>query len=389
MARAAVNPKILAWARHRAGFTPEIFAKKMQTSENNVNRWEAGDLKPTFNQARKIAKTTNIPFGYLFLQSPPEEHSIIPDFRKPNLDQAATYDAQISDLLRDIQYKLDWYREYRLQNGASTLDFVGSFQASSESRDVAESIRAHVGDVLRNPNRVSRFETHLTELTRAVEKIGIWVMRSGVIANNTQRPLPVEAVRGFSIADIYTPLVFLNARDAKAAQIFTLMHELAHIWFGQSGISDPLRPDKNKKEYVFLEQKCNAVASHALLPDQDLVDYWIEDVESSENIENISQKYKVSKVVVAIKAYNLGYITDSDVEETKAVSEKMWRDQSGSQASGGDFYRNTYSRNGIAFTEAVVERAVSGGMLLREAGRLLNMNPHTVQKIYDRKRSAG
>jgi hypothetical protein len=84
----------------------------------------------------------------------------------------------------------------------------------------------------------------------------------------------------------------------------------------------------------------------------------------------------------------LGYITDLEVDEIKDVSEKMWREQSVAQTSGGDFYRNTYSRNGVAFTEAVVERAVSGGMLLREAGRLLNMNPHTVQKIYDKKRSA-
>jgi Zn-dependent peptidase ImmA (M78 family)/DNA-binding XRE family transcriptional regulator len=388
MARAAVNPKLVGWARHRAGLTPEMFAKKIQTSEDNVKLWESGELKPTFNQARRIAKVTKVPFGYLFLQSPPEETPIVPDFRKPDIDQSEDYLTEISDLLRDVQYKLDWYREYRLQNGALPLNFVGSFSLGTDAREVADSIRAHVGGALLNPNRNSRFETHLTELTRSVEQVGIWVMRSGVIANNTHRPLPVQAVRGFSVADIYTPLVFINARDAKAAQIFTLVHELAHIWFGQSGISDPLHPDKNKNEYVNLERKCNSVASHALLPDDGFLESWNEYADNSENIEMISQKFKVSSVVAAIKAYTLGYISSREVEETKTISEEMWRKQSSSQSTGGDFYRNTYSRNGASFTEAVVERAVSGSILLREAGRLLNMNPHTVQKIYDRKRSA-
>ena len=104
------------------------------------------------------------------------------------------------------------------------------------------------------------------------EKIGILVMVSGVVGSNNKRTLEPEEFRGFTLVDNLAPLIFINARDTKAAQMFTLAHELAHIWVGESGVSDTQAVEKPDEQ---TERWCNQVAAELLVPLADLQNNYL------------------------------------------------------------------------------------------------------------------
>ncbi|HMM61712.1 MAG TPA: ImmA/IrrE family metallo-endopeptidase, partial [Candidatus Rifleibacterium sp.] len=84
----------------------------------------------------------------------------------------------------------------------------------------------------------ANWESFFNILVERSEQAGIIILRSGKVGNNTHRTLDVKEFRGFVIYDELAPFIFINGADAKAAQIFTLVHELAHVWLGASGVSN-------------------------------------------------------------------------------------------------------------------------------------------------------
>lgn len=382
MSEALINPQILGWARKRAALSVDQLADKLKTRVERVISWEEGRDRPTFKQAEKIAKQVRIPFGYLFLPHPPKEELPIPDLRAYGGLLRNRLSADFFDLIQDVQFQLGWYRDYRLEHGTEPLPFVGKFNLNHSIQTIAEDIRNTLG--MNALERGRNWEDYLKLLFDRCEKEGIWVMRSGYVGSSTKRTLNVHEFRGFAICDDIAPLVFINGRDAQTAQAFTLAHELAHIWLGKSGISNIQLSDTEDRDSLHVEQICNAVAAETLVPEVVFLARWRDDQSLDANTLNLTQELRVSCVVIARRAFNLGKIGYEEYQSFYALEQKKWQRDTGQ--SGGNYYATAPIKNGRYFTKAVLSSAMSGALLLRDAGGLLHMKPTTVQKLYNQQR---
>jgi Zn-dependent peptidase ImmA (M78 family)/transcriptional regulator with XRE-family HTH domain len=385
--KAAVTPNLLSWARRRRGVDASVLAKKLGVSPEAVAAWERGDQMPTFPQARRFARALYIPFGYLYLREPPVERVPLADFRTADPTRVET-SPDLLDLLHDVLGKQQWLREYRESEGASGLRFVGRF-ATDSATAVAGDIRATL-NVDGARRRAADGEGFLRNLVRNAEGAGISVMRSGVVGGNNYRSLSKDEFRGFSISDHVAPLVFINVHDFKGAQIFTLAHELAHIWTGKGGISNPDYGLQSELQEDSVERFCNSVAAETLVPSDDFRSRWISGSMSlEENLESLRKHYKVSSMVVLRQALDSGLIAVPEYRrryaqlvmhaETAEAARKAAREAADKQ--DGNFYPTLVSRNGRAFTEAVVSSAAQGATLSSEAAHLLGVRVRSIPGI--------
>ena len=381
MAEALITPDILTWARKRSGLDLGQLANRLNVKPEAIDAWEGAERKPTFRQAQRLAQTLHIPFGYLFLSEPPVQELPIPDLRTFAASQPSEPSSEFIDLLYDTMNKQLWFREYRESEGIEELPFVDRFTVSDPAEMVAEDIRDTVNiDDARG--RADNWESFLRELTRSVEQLGVMVMRSGVVGNNPHRPLDVEEFRGFAVTDEVAPLIFINGRDFKGAQIFTLAHEIAHIWVGEAGVSNPDYRVRSIEQDNHVERFCNRVAAETLVPAQDFRRRWDRVGDTSESsLRLLARHYRVSNMVVLRQAYDLDLIPSEVYWEGYWQSVERAANAGTAAASGGNFYHTLTARNGTWFTSAVVSSVADGSLLYREAADLLNVQPKTLPGI--------
>ena len=371
--QALINPAILTWARLRADLSEVALARKLSIkSTDKVLAWESGQVKPTFKQAQSIANVTKIPFGYLFLSEPPKEKLPIPDLRTVANRHADKVTVDMKEIIKQAMIKQEWYRDYLAELGEPRLPFVGKFNTKSSILQVAQDIRTTLGVPL---PRKGTWENYYRALIAGAESARILVMRSGIVGNNTRRKLQVTEFRGFALSDDMAPAIFINSSDAPVARLFTLVHELAHLWIGSTGVSDI--NDVHAKE----EQFCNAVAGEFLVPEKAFTCIWDSEVSLLNNLMAINSEFHVSKLTAAKRALDLGAIDASTYWEYYNAELDAFRNKKGGQ---GDFNINAGAKNGKLFSSAVVAEALSGRMLLRNAGMLLGIKPANI-KTYARK----
>src|SRR5690606_16145742 len=142
------------------------------------------------------------------------------------------------DTIYQCQDRQNWYRDYQRTNHEAPVDFVGTLTTATLVTEAAARIRETLGISIAQRQAIGTWEDALRHLIRQAEDAGVLVMISGIVGSNTHRTLDVNEFRGFALVDAMAPLVFVNGTDSKSAQMFTLVHELAHIWLGQSAVSD-------------------------------------------------------------------------------------------------------------------------------------------------------
>ena len=372
-----LSPTIIEWIANKEGVTPGHLAELL--TPKKPHKLLVGEVSKTV--AEKLAKIAGIPFGYLFLDSPPEVEPIdIPDFRTTINSLELSKD--FFDTYRDVQYKIDWYKEY-LKNSDLyvALPFVGQFSIKNTVHDVAKSISKEINldveSIIKTVNSTSYFGV----VTNLLENAGILVFKNGLVGNNTHRRLDISEFRGFCIVDKYTPAVFVNGADAFSAQVFTLFHEVAHIWIGKSGISDW---DYNNK----IESFCNKVAAEILMPTNLFRRLWDEDrkdiIEDVNVIFSMSKTFKMSTYAVAIKAKSIGLIDDLTFSKIRNASLNLGND-SKKGPSGGSILNTLPYRNSPKITDTILFSAVTQRIPLREAGNLLNVKADTVMNLYKKR----
>lgn len=369
MEKLHLSTTTLDWAAARAGLSLQALAEQV-VAASKVEHFLNGEM--TVRQAEKVAKKTRTPFGFLFLPNPPQiEEPSIPDLRQ--LPHPEPLSQDFKELLDDVLHKQEWYAEYLREIGQGELDFVGRFKnaPSAKPAAIAEDIRKELRLTAADRASCSNEDEYTALITERAEAIGILVMRNGIVKSSTKRGLSVKEFRGFAIADPHVPVIFLNGKDASAAWVFTLAHEIAHIWIGASGVSD-LTVAKNQQS-TGVERRCNQVAAELLVPKSEFVHAWgaVDELK----LDRLRKQFKVSRLVIARRALDLGYI---EWEEYQAEAAKTAKKAS---SPGGNPYATIPIRNSRKLTQAVIRSSRSGELMLREAGRLLNVNPGTVAEL--------
>lgn len=366
MTRVSVRPEMLRWACERADRELSDLACRIP----GLLAWEKGEKKPTLKQLESFANATHVPFGYLFLSEPPEEDIPIPDFRTVG-ERIHRPSPDLLDTIYAMQRRVAWLREERLECEADPIGFVGSAKLSDDPSGVGREMRRTLGLGHGWAAAVGTWQDAVRELQTAIEITGVMAVINGVVGNNTHRPLKVSEFRGFSLCDSYAPLIFVNGADAKSAQMFTLAHELAHLWLGSDGEGlsgfEALSPSGDDVE-IF----CDKAAAEFLLPAQELIDWWRIAKREEEPFKNIARHFKVSPIVAGRRALDLRLIdreTFFDFYYEYTASEHRLTGSAG----GGDFYNNQNTRVGQAFAAEVIRAAKSGRLTFRDAYSLTGL----------------
>ena len=377
--QAFINPEIVDWAQARAGLTVDGLAKKMGVGVDRLMQWKTGGEAMTFKQMKKLAEKTYTPLGYLFAEKPPEEYLPVPDFRTfGDRDSArANPSVDLLDTIYGMQRRQNWFRDYLIEIGASPLPFTQRDARRQSVPAVAAAIREFL-QVENDQGIAEPFSNREAAMRGLLESIGgktgVLVMCSGVVGNNTQRPLDVKEFRGFALHDEYAPLIFINGNDAKAAQIFTLAHELAHIYLGEGGVSNLDFGTMDKADKA--EKFCNAVAAELLVPVKPFLLRWERGKAPRQQIAAIGRQLNVSNLVVARCALDNKLISRDWYWNFYNEQEKRSRKNPGaadSKNGGGNFYATYFRRANRRFAAAVVVSALEGRLSYRDAHNLLGV----------------
>lgn len=377
---AFITGPMLRWARLRDGLSVEDAAKAVDVTAERVLAWEDGDQRPTLKKAQALAHKLNIPFAYLFLSEPPAEAIPLPDLRTVAGQSLTQPSPGLLWIVNDALSKQEWYREYLIEGGAGPVPFIGSFSENDDPFAIAESIRSNlsIDDQLRA--RATSWDNFLTLFVRQSEAQGVTVLRSGIVGNNTSRTLSVEEFRGFAIVDDVAPLVFVNSSDAKVARIFTLAHEIAHLWIAESGVSNPSYRTKTTEQPNSIERVCNKVAAEVLAPADRFRQLWNDGERLEANLDRLARVFRVSRFVLLRQAFDLDKV---DQDLYWAHYDELLSQSGRGSDDRGNFYNNLLAKSSTRLTEALLSSLAHGGVSYRDAARLLNVKVGQLDKIRD------
>lgn len=373
MTRIAINPDIMHWAIERSRLDVELLRSRFPKLE----MWLSGAVQPTMRQVEKFAIATHAPLGYFFLPEPPDERLPIRDFRTIK-GVARRPSADLMDTIYAMQRRQDWLRDERRDGDSDPMGIVGSARLSDDPTAVGREMRRVVGLDNTWATEVRTWTEAVGELRRRIEALGVIAVINGVVGNNTTRKLNIHEFRGFALTDPYAPLIFVNGSDAKSAQMFTMAHELAHVWLGRDGEGlsgfEGIFPDDQE-----IERFCDRAAAEFLVPAAELLQQWPTVQRVHDPFTKLAQFFKVSPIVVGRRAMDLDLVHRRDFfafYEEYVQRERRHR----RPASGGDFYNTQNTRVGQTFAVAVMRAALEGRVSFADAYDLTGLHGGAFQR---------
>jgi Zn-dependent peptidase ImmA (M78 family) len=378
MPQVSVKPELIRWAIDRSGLPLDELLGKFP----HLEAWLSQMRQPTFRQMEHFAKTTMTPFGFMFLDQPPEETIPIPDFRTVGDTSIHRPSPNLIDTIHAMQRRQAWMRDTLIEDGNEALNFVGSGKSIGNFKTLAQRIRQELDLDVDWAEPLSTWEDALRVLRSAIERIDILVFSNSVVGLNNHRPLDPEEFRGFVLSDPHAPLIFVNSADSKSAQMFTLAHELVHVWLAKDALFNLVNmlPSGDNDERF-----CNQVAAEFLVPGYKLTDRWDQARATNQPFQTIARWFKVSPVVAAKRALDLRLITKPEFFRFYEKDQEEWqtRKELRRKKSGGDFYKTQDSRLGRRFANAVMRAAREGRLLYREAYQLTDLKGTTFDRYSD------
>ena len=331
---------VLRWAAERARLDDFALVKRFR----KWPLWLSGEAQPTLRQIEDFARMTHTPFGYFFLPEPPRMELPVPDFR--SLRDAPVREPSI-DLLDTVylcQRRQDWFREYARINGLPPVPFVGEVRVGDVPEAVAAKLRDTLDLSVTERQTLPTWTDALRQLIARTEDAGVLVMASSIVGANSHRKLDVDEFRGFALADHLAPLVFLNAGDSKAAQMFSLAHELAHLALGQSSISDA---EAGRVPERTTERWCNKVAAELLMPLAAMREAVQREAAIEQEIQRLARLFKVSTLVALRRLFDAGlmgtrsrrrHVPQDRCGGRSAIRRRQHQDHRAALRAGGDQY---------------------------------------------------
>lgn len=365
--RVEVSPAMLRWARERAGLDAEALAHRFP----KLTDWEDEDktAHPTLKQLEDFAKATHAPIGYLFLPKPPVERVPIPDFRTVENRRIGRPSPDLLETVYLCQQRQEWYRDFARSVREEPLAFVGSSAVESNIEETAATIRHALHFDIEERRQMATWTDALRRFIELADALGVLVMVNGVVGSNNYRKLDPDEFRGFALSDNFAPVVFINGADTKSAQMFTLAHELAHLWLGESALSDtePVSAPTHR-----VENWCNRVAAELLVPLAVFRNVYQRGEALQQALPRLAKHFKVSTLVILRRIHDAGGLTRDELWQ--AYREELDHLREIQKGSGGDFYLTLGARVGKRFARALVASTLEGQTLHRDAFRLLGFS---------------
>ena len=364
---APVTPSVMKWARERARLDVDQAAARIGRPKDDIIAWETGAKRPSLAQLRKASQVYKRSLAVFFLSVPPTDFDTLRDFRQLPEGFSSEYSPELAFLIRQVQVRQEWMKEYIHEEGEGPLPFIGVARLTGKPDIIAQSIRETLGVP---PDEQIRRRSEREALNLWIERAEdqrIFVCRQGIVD-------PGEA-RGFVLSDRLAPFVFLNSSDALRAQLFTLVHEIAHLWLDQSGISNLIISETaHGGDSLQIERHCNRVAAETLVEKGRFV-WELNRVKGSleERIHKLARTFWVSEEVIARRLLEGDIIPRSEYLRLREEYQRRWREHQGKTTKGGPtYYTKTVVKNGRRFTRTVINAFYSDRVSGREASSLLD-----------------
>ena len=389
---ALVTPSVIKWAREKALYSVETAAKKIRANASDLKKWEKGTGHPSLAKARKMSEVYRRPLASFYLPEPPKDFSLLKDFRTV-AGRSPQYSTALVFLMRQIQERQAWLSQYLKEQDFEPLPFVGTgsveFSEKIMSKNIIKTIWKSEKEYLTELSNTRDSTQLLNKWILQCEEKGIFISRTSNL--NSHNVIPVKEARGFVIADKYAPFIFINSKDSSNAQLFTLLHELVHLWLDVSGIPEHFS-NIHKKRKSNTEFFCNQTAAEILMPEEKIKTLPKLKISSQNEVKNFIQKhhrqFKVSKPAFLIRLKYFTMIPDKIFTPLQQEFEKEYREykkreemqMKKSKGRPPPNFLKLYA-NGVSFTKIVFYSYKEGSLSGRDASNLLDMKIGRMNKI--------
>lgn len=371
-----IQPAIISWALSQT--SEEKLGTKLV---DNIKHWLDGTKSPTFNQIEDFSKKSHIPLGYFFLQTPPIEQISLLKYRTLDSIQLTNPSRNLIDTIHDMEAVQEWMVNYRKEWNYDTISIVGSLKGITDISVIADTIRKDLGLNIEWYKDCGNPSEAFNKVRGLLEECGIVVMMNGIVGKNTHRALDVNEFRAFAMVNEWAPLIFINGADSAGGRLFSLFHELVHLWIGENDLYNDTKYSANGIKPI--EVTCNAVAGALMVPKTVFLDKWNNNTNDDihEKIKELARMFRCSSSVIARRALDNKKIDQNVYNMVIADAIEAYIQTKQEKSSGGDYYRVARSKLDGVFVRALCESVNSGRTSFTEAYRLTNTTSKTFSEV--------
>lgn len=406
MTKVVVNHEILIWARESAGLDLAEAAERIGftatdkiSAEEKLQQLESGERFLTRPQLIKLASVYRRPLITFYMKAPPVKSDRGEDFRQTPGALSRRENALLDSLLRDIKARQEMVRSILEDEEVSPPAFANTGKISDGVDKIAQLIATKLDfDYTAKSSRKGDADNLFKTLRTKAEAAGVFVLLIGDLGSH-HTALSADVFRGFAIADKLASFVVINDQDARAARSFTLLHELAHIAIGESGISGAPTARTPHDQHDKVERFCNDVAGEFLLSKKvlgakpDSIDLTDKDAVQA-IITHMAREWSVSESMVAYRINRVGWIADTLYETLVAEYTARWRavkqktrDEREPDDAGPHPYVVKQSKLGNALVDIVRHSLRENVLTDTKAAQILGIKPTAVEpflKVYEK-----